>query len=164
MANQANHKVDGVAPTVSSIAVTSDAGTDQTYAIGDHIELTATFSENVTVTSDGSATGTPYIPILVGTTTRRAFYNRGSGSTTIVFRYTVAAHATNVDTDGITVAANTLTANTTAPSRTRPATPRRSPTRRWPRARTTRWTACCRRCRAPPASSARRCGSCSARR
>ncbi|MXW66374.1 MAG: hypothetical protein F4Z72_05145, partial [Gemmatimonadales bacterium] len=110
VANQANHKVDGVAPTVSSIAVTSDAGTDQTYAIGDHIELTATFSENVTVTSDGSAAGTPFTEILVGSTIRKAFYNRGSGGTTIVFRYTVAA--SDADSDGITVAANWLTANT----------------------------------------------------
>ncbi|WP_419858624.1 SwmB domain-containing protein [Candidatus Palauibacter irciniicola] len=111
LANQANHKVDASAPTVSSIAVTSRAGDDQTYAIGDHIVLQVTFSEAVTVTSDGSATGTPYIPIIVGTTERKAFYNSGSGNATISFRYTVVAHATNVDTDGITVAANTLTVN-----------------------------------------------------
>ena len=111
LGNQAAHKVDASAPTVSSIAVTSRAGDDQTYAIGDHIVLQVTFSEAVTVTSDGSATGTPYIPIIVGTTERKAFYNSGSGNATISFRYTVVAHATNVDTDGITVAANTLTAN-----------------------------------------------------
>ena len=164
LANQANHKVDGVAPTVSSIAVTSDAGTDQTYAIGDHIELTATFSENVTVTSGSSNTDQPYIPVVVGTTARRAYYNRGSGSTQIVFRYTVTEHATNVDTDGITVTANTLTKNDTgalkdgvgnAATLTHTALAAQS-SHKVDGVRPT--------VSAPPASSARKCGSCSARR
>ena len=38
-----------VAPTVSSIAITSDPGDDDTYVTGDEIEVTVTFSENVTV-------------------------------------------------------------------------------------------------------------------
>ena len=41
--------VDAVAPTVSSIAITSDPGDDDTYVTGDEIEVTVTFSENVTV-------------------------------------------------------------------------------------------------------------------
>ena len=42
-------KVDAVVPTVSSIAITSDPGDDDTYDAGDKIEVTVTFSENVTV-------------------------------------------------------------------------------------------------------------------
>ena len=38
--------VDAVAPTVSSIAITSDPGHDGTYGTGDEIEVTVTFSEN----------------------------------------------------------------------------------------------------------------------
>ena len=38
--------VDAVAPTVSSIAITSDPGDDDTYVTGDEIKVTVTFSEN----------------------------------------------------------------------------------------------------------------------
>ena len=47
------HKVDAVGPTVSSIAITSDPGDDDTYGVGDSIEVTVTFNEDVTIT--GSA-------------------------------------------------------------------------------------------------------------
>ena len=63
------------APTVSTVAVTSDPGTDETYALGDTIEVGLTFSEAVTVT------GTPYLLIDVGGTNRRADYDSGSGAT-----------------------------------------------------------------------------------
>ena len=38
-------------PTVSTVAVTSNPGTDNTYAAGDKIEVTVTFSEAVTVST-----------------------------------------------------------------------------------------------------------------
>ena len=38
--------IDTTAPTISSIAVTSDPGYDDTYAIGESIEVTVTFSED----------------------------------------------------------------------------------------------------------------------
>ena len=47
-------------PTVSTVAVTSDAGTDDTYALGDTIEVGLTFDEAVTVA------GAPYLLIDVG--------------------------------------------------------------------------------------------------
>ena len=40
---------DTTAPTVSSVVVTSDTEDDGVYGIGDRIEVTVTFSENVTV-------------------------------------------------------------------------------------------------------------------
>ena len=52
-------------PAVSTVAVTSDPGTDDTYALGDAIEVGLTFSEAVT------ATGAPCVLIVVGGTIRR---------------------------------------------------------------------------------------------
>ena len=90
-------------PTVSSVAITSDPGGDVTYQGSDVIQLTATFSEAVTVT------GTPRIPFTLGTATKQANYTSGSTSTKLVFAYTVASGDT--DTDGIAVAANALELN-----------------------------------------------------
>ena len=91
------------APTVSTVAVTSNPGTDDTYALGDTIEVGLTFSEAVTVT------GAPYLLIDVGGTKRRADYNSGTGATQLKFRYTVLAG--DDDDDGIAVVANSLTLN-----------------------------------------------------
>ena len=60
-------------PAVSTVAVTSDPGTDDTYALGDTIEVRLTFDEAVTVTGD------PYLLIDVGGTNRRAGYHSGTG-------------------------------------------------------------------------------------
>ena len=86
-----------------AVAVSSSAGTDSTYAIGDVISLTATFAEAMTVT------GTPRIALTVGSATRHAAYASGSGSTELVFSYTVVAG--DEDTDGIAVGANALALN-----------------------------------------------------
>ena len=88
-------------PTVSTVAVTSDPGTDDTYALGETIEVGLTFSEAVTVT------GAPYLLIDVGGTNRRASYHSGSATTQLLFRYTVLAG--DDDDDGIAVVANSLT-------------------------------------------------------
>ena len=93
-------------PALTSLAVSSDAGTDSTYAIGDVISLKATF--NVAVTVD-TAAGTPRIAFTVGTATKHAVYASGSGTAALVFSYTVAAG--DEDTDGIAVAANALELN-----------------------------------------------------
>jgi large repetitive protein len=76
----ANVKVDGVAPTITSLTTPS-----ATYKIGDNVDFTATFSESVTVT------GSPTLPISVGSTGRDAVYQSGSPGTAIVFRYTAEA-------------------------------------------------------------------------
>ena len=91
------------APTVSTVAVTSDPGTDDTYALGDTIEVGLTFDEAVTVTGD------PYLLIDVGGTNRRASYHSGSTTTQLLFQYTVLAG--DDDDDGIAVVANSLTLN-----------------------------------------------------
>mgnify|MGYP002629717927 CR=1 FL=1 len=86
--------------TVSSLSVTSSAGSDNTYVAGDSIRVTVNFSEAVTVT------GTPTISVLVGSTTRSATYISGSGTSALVFGYTVVAGDT--DTDGVSVTVNSL--------------------------------------------------------
>ena len=72
-------------PTISTVAVTSDPGTDYTHALGNTIEVGLTFSEAVTVT------GAPSLLIEVGGTNRQASYHSSSGGTQLLFRYTVLA-------------------------------------------------------------------------
>ena len=89
-------------PAVTAVAVSSSGP----YAIGDTIDLKATFNVAVTVTTTG---GTPRIPFTLGTATKHAAYHSGSGTTALVFRYTVAAG--DADSDGIAVAQNALELN-----------------------------------------------------
>ena len=93
------------APTVSSVAVTSTPASAQnnTYKLNDIIDVTATFSEAVTVT------GTPQIDLTIGSTVRQANYQSGSTTTQLVFQYTVQAD--DVDTDGASINANGLKLN-----------------------------------------------------
>jgi hypothetical protein len=90
--NYPNKKVDGVRPTISSMGVSANA----TYALGQVINFTATYTEAVNIT------GLPRLTSTVGATTRYADYFSGTGTTSIVFRYTVLAG--DIDADGITVA------------------------------------------------------------
>ena len=91
-------QTDTTAPTVSSVAITSDAG-NGVYGIGDDIEATVTFSEDVTVTD------TPRLGLDIGGTSKTASYESTSGST-VVFSYTVAEG--DSDHDGIAIRANRL--------------------------------------------------------
>ncbi|WP_417785532.1 T9SS type A sorting domain-containing protein [Tenacibaculum sp.] len=92
--------VDAVAPTVTNVSVPANG----TYSAGQNLDFTVNFNENVTVNTTG---GTPQIAITIGVTTRQATYLSGSGTTALVFRYTVQSG--DLDTDGITV--GTLAAN-----------------------------------------------------
>ena len=103
------HKVEGsdtTAPTVSSVAITSDPGDDDTYGLGDAIEVTVTFSDDVTVTGvsqlelsmSGSASGA-----------RQASYSSSSSGANVVFEYTVAVG--DRTRDGLEIKANKLTLN-----------------------------------------------------
>ncbi len=95
-----------VAPTVSSVALSSNAGSDSTYAIGDMVSATATFSAAVDVDASG---GTPQLELDVGGSARQAAYASGTGTTALVFSYTVAEG--DADTDGIAIGADKLTLN-----------------------------------------------------
>ena len=90
--------------TVSTVAITSNPGTDNNYATGDTITVTLTFSEAVTVT------GTPYVVLDIGGQPRHAAYS-GDGSSMAAqpFSYTVLVG--DKDTDGVSLQANSLTLN-----------------------------------------------------
>ncbi|UOF02448.1 Calx-beta domain-containing protein [Bdellovibrio reynosensis] len=79
--------IDTTVPTVTN--VTSNK-TDGAYTVGEVIDVRITFSENVTVT------GTPVIALNT-TPARSASYVSGSGTSTLVFNYTVVATDTAAD-------------------------------------------------------------------
>ena len=81
----------------------NSAGADNKYVTGDNIDVTAAFGYNVDVT------GSPRIALTVGSNTRYATYNSGTGTANLKFRYTVVA--ADVDSDGISIAANALGLN-----------------------------------------------------
>ena len=91
-------------PTVSTVAITSSAGSDDTYATGDVITVTVTFSEAVTVSTTD---GTPRITLDIGGQPRYAYYS-GAGSNTgeIQFEHTVLVG--DGDSDGVSVLENSL--------------------------------------------------------
>ena len=97
--NPTGTTVDTGAPSVTNTAITSSGP----YKEGDVIDVTVTYDENVDVT------GKPYLRLVVDSTNRRAEYQSGTGSTELVFRYTVGASET--DTDGVVVTANSLNLN-----------------------------------------------------
>ena len=96
--------VDDTAPTVSRVAITSDPGTDRTYAVDDEIQVTVTFSETVEVT------GTPRLTLRVGSGDRTAAYQGGTGTAALVFVYKVADGES--DTDGMGIEADSLSGGT----------------------------------------------------
>jgi gliding motility-associated-like protein len=83
--------VDAVAPVITSVAVPANGY----YNAGDMLEFTVSFNENI------AATGTPAIPVTIGSTTVQATYAAGSGTSALTFRYTVQAG--EIDMDGIAV-------------------------------------------------------------
>ena len=111
LGHDAAHKVDWrLAPagtvSVTAVAVASDAGDDDTYALGDRIRVQVTFGEAVSVT------GAPRLKIDMDPAhwgAKWAAYEGGDGTTELVFAYEVAEP--NESTGGIAVLANTLELN-----------------------------------------------------
>lgn len=75
---------NGTAPTAPTVVITGDGGDDDAFATGDVLTLTATFNEKVYV-----AGGTPRIAVVIGVNTRQATYASGTGTTALVFTYTI---------------------------------------------------------------------------
>ncbi len=107
-----NYEVDTRAPTVS-VAIsgaategrlTYESGSYGFLNEGDNVSVTATFSERVIVES-----GTPTLPLVVGSDNRTATYTSGDNSTALVFRYTIQAG--DNDSNGISILENTLALN-----------------------------------------------------
>ena len=89
------------APTVASASINSSPGADGTYAIGDMVEATVTFSEAVNVT------GSPRLTLSIGGQSRTASYARGSGTTALVFAHTVQEG----DQGGVSIGASAVSLN-----------------------------------------------------
>jgi hypothetical protein len=92
--------LDTTAPTVTSVTVPANA----TYIAGQNLDFVVNTNENVTVNTAG---GTPQLSLTIGATTRQAVYQGGSGTGSLLFRYTVQTG--ELDSDGIIV--GILTAN-----------------------------------------------------
>ena len=110
------NKVDGVPPTTSSIAITSDPGGDDTYDVGDLIEVTVSFTETVSVprwqcTDENGqpAICMPRLVLNVGgvAKTARTPEREGITGTALVFSYSVRAG--DNDANGISIGANAVT-------------------------------------------------------
>ena len=100
-----NHQVDGSPTKVTSVAVVSNAGEDNTYGAGDKILVQVTFNRPVDVT------GTPRLKIKMDPSfgEKWAVYEEGSGGSSLTFAYTVVSP--NKSTQGIAVLTNTLELN-----------------------------------------------------
>ena len=91
-----------IPPDVSSVELTSDPN-NNTYAIGDEIEATVTFSAAVDIT------GTPQLELDFAGTPKPAACAAATNTTTMVCSYTVAVN--DSAPNGIAIAANKLTLN-----------------------------------------------------
>ncbi|MES2276520.1 MAG: MBG domain-containing protein [Bacteroidota bacterium] len=79
------------APSIASVSVPAD----HIYKAGETLSFTVNTSENVTVT------GTPQLPLTIGTSSVNAAFSGGSNSSALTFTYTVQAG--DLDADGITL-------------------------------------------------------------
>ena len=95
-----NNPIVGGPQVIGAPAITSTPSSDSTYKTGETIQVTVTFSGAVKVT------GTPTLPLKIDTADKTANYTSGTGTTKLVFEYTVASG--DMDTDGIEIEANAL--------------------------------------------------------
>lgn len=96
-----NVLVDGSIPTVTALTVPSDAN----YTTSQNLDFLIEFSETVVVTN------TPRLNLSLATGTINANYVTGSGTNTLLFRYTVSAP--DIDNDGIEFGSNSIDLNST---------------------------------------------------
>ncbi len=112
-----NHKVDwrlpsdpDLAPTVQSVSITSNAGADKTYGLGDKIVIAVVFDQKVITTALPSTWSAAFIDTdfdLQEIWGRKTFQSvRGSGTTTLEFEWVV--RRPNFSSKGVAILANTL--------------------------------------------------------
>jgi hypothetical protein len=92
--NASSVRVDQTAPTVASVTTTNG---NYSAALLPNLSLTVSFNESVTVT------GTPRIPITIGTSTEYASFLSMTDSKTATFRFIVTIDYNDIDLDGIAV-------------------------------------------------------------
>ncbi|KOF01761.1 hypothetical protein OB69_15550 [Roseivirga seohaensis subsp. aquiponti] len=87
--------VDITAPSISTGTIVG-----KTYGLTENVDVTYLFSETVLV---DETNGTPSVTIAMGGQNRAAAYHSGSGTKTLVFRYTTVAG--DIDGNGVSVSA-----------------------------------------------------------
>ena len=92
VANTTGVLVDAEAPAVISVNVPANGY----YTSGNVLNFTVVLTENTAVSTFG---GTPYLDVVIGTTTRHAVYKGGTGTSALYFSYTVQPG--DMDMDGI---------------------------------------------------------------
>jgi hypothetical protein len=100
------NKAIAIDTTPSVVTSVSSSTANGTYKTGDVISVSVTFSKVVIVTN------TPTITLETGTTDQNAAYTSGSGSTILVFNYTVQAGDTSSDLDYVTTTSLALAGGT----------------------------------------------------
>ncbi|MDC0148667.1 Ig-like domain-containing protein, partial [Alphaproteobacteria bacterium] len=99
-----NFAIDTNVPNVSSVAITSASGAANGYLnAGDIVSVTVAMDEATIVT------GSPFITLTIGGTTKQASYASGTGTTSLVFTYTIEAGLT--DADGISIGQDAIALN-----------------------------------------------------
>ena len=101
-----NQTPDTTAPSIEGIEISSDPGTDETYAVDDMISVTVRYDETVTV---DTVRGTPTLDLLVGNRRKRASAGTGPARAAVVFVYTVEKG--DEDEDGVSVPRGSITLN-----------------------------------------------------
>ncbi len=110
----AGESIDANAPTVTSVSVPA-AGS---YGLGDTLEFTVQFSEAVSLTAGSSGTLDSSLTLSLGSNTGgtsktvEATYVSGSGSGSLIYRYTIVAG--DLDSDGPSVGALALNGDSLA--------------------------------------------------
>ena len=121
-----NQPVNNAVPaTVSSIAIISDPGPDQTYQGGDTIRAAVRFNADVTVTTVGTPVTGPRLkfrfrsshPDDIGNSPHMV-YESGTGTDSLVFFYVVSNVNESDSGTGIGIPANRLQANGTSAIKT----------------------------------------------
>ena len=103
-ATTVTNAVGTTAPTVSGVALTSDPGSDNTYAIGDDVEATVTFDAAVDIT------GSPELELDFDGNAKAAACTAATNTTTMACSYEVAVG--DSAPNGVAIAANKLTGGT----------------------------------------------------
>ncbi len=95
---------DETTATVAAVSLSSDPPTAGVYAVGDTVRATVSFS--VGHSGPVTVSGRPQLALSLGSARRSATYESGSGSTTLVFAYTVTEG--DAAAGGIAFAADSL--------------------------------------------------------
>ncbi len=99
--------IDTLAPSISAVALSGATGQlNNTLNAGDSLSVTATFSDVVTLNTDG---GAPTLALEIGSSTVQATYVSGSGTNALVFSTIIVSGQT--DADGVAIPANAITLN-----------------------------------------------------